>query len=184
MAESTLERIARGDPGAVRACIEQHGPRILGLARRMLGRAADVEDVVQEVFIEVWRHAARFDASKGSEAQFVTMIARRRLIDLLRRTSRRPDTEMLDEQRPVADVSTVEDASTRDEAARARRAMAHLRPEQQRVLELAIQRGLTHDEIARSTGMPLGTVKTHARRGLIRLRELLAAPVASAELSP
>lgn len=174
MPESTLERIARGDAGAVRACIEEHGPRVTALARRMLGRAADVEDVVQEVFIEIWRHAGRFDPSKGSEAQFVAMVARRRLIDVLRRTSRRPETELLDEERPASGASTAEDAAVRDEVARAKRAMERLRPEQQRVLGLAIQRGLTHDEIARRTGMPLGTVKTHARRGLMRLRELLA----------
>jgi RNA polymerase sigma-70 factor (ECF subfamily) len=166
-----LPRIARGDPAAVRDCIDRYGPLVWSLARRLLANASDAEDAVQEIFVDLWAHAGRFDDSLASEPTFVAMIARRRLIDRRRRGQRRPPPQPLPEQLPDGDPA--DPVELADEAAHAREAFARLRPEQQRVLHLAIDHGLTHEEIARATGLPLGTVKTHARRGLIRLRELL-----------
>ena len=178
---SILPRIAAGDPAAVEECLEHFGGLVWSLARRFCKEHAEAEDAVQEIFIEIWRNAYRFDAGRGSEATYVTMIARRRLIDRYRRRSRAPDTTPVEEELVVSpSVQHVAQAEIRDEAARAREHMQRLRPEERRVLELSIDHGLSQSEIAEITEMPLGTVKTHARRGLIRLRELLGADVQAA----
>ena len=104
------------------------------------------------------------------------MIARRRLIDLRRRLGRRAEgvASEVDEALASGERSAVEELAVRDEGRRARAALEELRPEQRRVIELSVVEGLSHQQIADTTGMPLGTVKTHARRGLQRVRELLA----------
>jgi RNA polymerase sigma-70 factor (ECF subfamily) len=101
------------------------------------------------------------------------MIARRRLIDRGRRRQRRIDTAPLPEAPAAATEPAPDRTELSEEAGRAEAAMRQLRPEQQRVLQLSIFHGCSHEEIARATGLPLGTVKTHARRGLIKLREML-----------
>ncbi len=172
--ESTLQRIAAGDPDAPRACIARHGPLVWAMARRETGgRLADAEDLVQEIFIELWTHAGRFDPAAASEPTFVAMIARRRLIDRRRRIGRTPDCVALLDELPTIGSEVGAEVELRDEAEAARRALDELGLDQRRVLLLAIDGGLTYDQIARQTGMPLGTVKTHARRALIRLRARL-----------
>lgn len=170
---SVLKRIADGDGRAVSECIDQFGGLVWSLARRMTRTRADAEDAVQEIFTDVWRSAGRFDPAQGSEKVFVTTIARRRLIDRLRRAVQQPATESVD----VLDVLGWSEPGSRGEicveAERAAHAVAQLRPEQQKVLQLGILNGLTHAEIAATTGMPLGTVKTNMRRGLIQVRELM-----------
>src|SRR5512145_3131135 len=86
MTQSILERVARGDSKAVRECIDEFGGLVWAIARRMARTRADAEDAVQEIFVDVWKSAGRYDPSQGSEKVFVTTIARRRLIDRLRRT--------------------------------------------------------------------------------------------------
>ncbi len=170
---SILVRVAQGDGPAVQECMTTHGNLVWAMARRVLGRSADTEDAVQEIFIELWRSAGRYDPKLGTEVQFIATIARRRLIDRVRRRTRRPAPETLsiDIESDRDELATVE---LSEEAARARDALMHLREEQREVITLSIQQGLTHDQIARKTSMPLGTVKTHIRRGLARVRELLA----------
>ena len=172
MGGSILSRINAGDKAAVEECIDSYGGLVWSLARRLSPSEADAEDAVQEIFIDVWRSAARFDEARGAEVTFVAMIARRRLIDRLRQSRRRPihdapSAEVIDERRPDREVERGADAAL------AARAMEDLRPEQQRVLRLAVCEGLTHQEIASATGMPLGTVKTHVRRGLGQIRAAL-----------
>ncbi len=152
-------------------CIDRYGGLVWSMARRWANDAADAEDAVQEVFISLWQHAERFDPKVASESTFVTMIARRRLIDRRRRLSRRREVELPegDHVEPTEEV----DLSLAPDAEVAEKALTELRPEQQKVLRLSIYHGLTHSEIATHTGIPLGTVKTHARRGLIRIREAL-----------
>jgi RNA polymerase sigma-70 factor (ECF subfamily) len=172
--QTTLERIAAGDAGAVAECLERFGGLVWSIARRLAGDAAEAEEVVQEVFVDLWKSAERFDPGRSSETAFVAMIARRRAIDRRRKLGRRqPLEELVAEPPHPASDEGFEAVEVRDEARRASAALAELRPEQQRVLKLSIFDGLTHEEIAVRAGMPLGTVKTHARRGLIRLRELL-----------
>jgi RNA polymerase sigma-70 factor (ECF subfamily) len=175
VSDSLLERVANGDMGAMQACIDEYGGLVWSLARRFSASPAEAEDAVQEAFISLWENAARFDPAKGAEVTFVAMIARRRLIDRGRRYERRERlvTEAKEEAR--AHTSTTDDAVVNvDEARSALDAMEKLSEDQQRVLGLAIHQGCTHEQIARITEMPLGTVKTHARRGLLRIRDLLS----------
>lgn len=170
---SILERVAAGEKAAVQECIERYGGLVLSLTRRLCPAGAEVDDAVQEVFIELWNKAERFDRSLASEATFVAMIARRRLIDLRRRLERHAAAGELSEALAAPGASVAESAEIADEAAAARKALRELKPDERRVLELAVWKGLSHQQIAGATGLPLGTVKTHARRGLARLRELL-----------
>jgi RNA polymerase sigma-70 factor (ECF subfamily) len=172
--ETLLSRIAAGDPNAVGDCLERYGGLVWSLVRRFLGQSADAEDAAQEIFVDLWRNAPRFNPALASESTFVTLIARRRLIDRRRRMQRHPEPGPLPESVPERPGGGTALVDVRDEAARAAAALDALREEQRRVLQLAVYHGLTHEEIARVTGLPLGTVKTHARRGLIRVRELLA----------
>lgn len=172
-----LERIAAGDPAAVTACMDRFGGLVRSLARRTCPNATEVDEAVQEIFVDVWRCAARYDATVASETTFIATIARRRLIDRVRRRTRQPRVTMVTELPAAADRSEPvgHRGEVHEEGQRAIAALECLRPEQQQVLRLAIHHGQTHEEIATTTGMPLGTVKTHARRGLIKLREMLEA---------
>lgn len=164
--------------------MERFGGLVWSVARRYCPSASDAEDAVQEIFIDLWKSAGRFDASIASETTFVAMIARRRLIDRTRRRARRPEAAMIVETIVVPSEPMGERAEISEDARLAAAAMAQLRPEQQRVLQLSIFHGASHEQISRSTGMPLGTVKTHARRGLIRIRELLEESKSTAGGSP
>jgi RNA polymerase sigma factor (sigma-70 family) len=173
MPDSLMNRIAHGEEAALAEVMEQYGSLIWAIARRLTRNPADAEDAVQEILTDIWRSAHRFDPDAGSEKVFITMIARRRLIDRMRRLVNRVQTESTD----VLDQLGFHTADTAGEIAveaeRAARAVATLRPEQRRVIELGLLQGLSHSDIARVTGMPLGTVKTFMRRSLIAIREKL-----------
>jgi RNA polymerase sigma-70 factor (ECF subfamily) len=173
MTSSVLERIASGDPAAVSDCIEQYGALVWSLARRLSRTPMDAEDATQEIFLDIWRSAGRFDASQGSDKVFIAMIARRRLIDRLRKTTAEPPVEPLESLDTIhwADPGTASEISF--EAEQAARALAELKPEQRRVLELGLLHGLTQSEIAARLALPLGTVKSFMRRGLIKMREYM-----------
>ncbi len=170
MTESILGRVARGDQRAVRDCIDEFGGLVRAIARRMTRTRADAEDAVQEIFVDVWRSAARFDAAQGSEKVFVTTIARRRLIDRMRRSRM---NSFMDGQEMLDDLRFAEPGDggeVRADAEQAAKVVARLRPDQCKVLRMGLLEGMTHSEIAGATGMPLGTVKTQMRRGLIQVR--------------
>lgn len=156
---------------AVRECLDRYGGLVWSLARRFLQDSAEAEDAVQEIFVDIWVNASRFDSARGSEKTFVTVLARRRLIDRRRRSQRQPDWQQLPDTLADASENSTRRTELHDEAALAAQALSELRTEQKQVLELAIYHGLTHERIARVTNMPLGTVKTHIRRGLLRVRE-------------
>ena len=166
-----LERVAAGDQLAVKQCMDRFGGLVWTLARRALSSPQDAEDATQEIFVEVWRSAYRYDPGKGSETVFVATIARRRLIDRLRKQGRQPYTEDVDEPGLHLSGEVEHSQEVCTEAELAARALKTLKPAQQQVLELGLLRGLSHSEIAEQTGMPLGTVKTQMRRGLIKIRE-------------
>ncbi len=178
-AEALLPRVARGERDAVRQCLEKYRGLVWSLARRVLGNGPEAEDAVQEIFIELWQKADRYDPSKGKEATFIAVLTRRRLIDKLRRTNARPDgrpSEFTDAVAPASGgVGPAAQLELTDEVRRIREAMAELKPPQPEVLRLAVCDGLTHQEVAERLALPLGTVKSHCRRGLIRLREALSA---------
>lgn len=169
---SILQRVARGDRDAVPACLAEYGGLVWALARRQATDPADAEDAAQEIFIDLWRSAGRYDPAAARETTFVAMVARRRLIDRARKRVRSVPTAALpDDGGPGADPA--DPVAAADEAAAVRSRMAELTPDQRTVLELAIDRGLSQTDIAATLGMPIGTVKAHARRGLLRLRELV-----------
>ena len=174
MSPSVLKRIAGGDSDAVRECIEEYGGLVWSLARRLSRTHADAEDATQEIFLHIWRNAGRFDESKGTEKIFIAMIARRRLIDRLRKTGAEPpmdnSAELLDS---VAWLDPGSPAETLLEAEQARLALQELRPEQRQVLELGLLHGLTQSEIASRLKIPLGTVKSIMRRGIMRVRQYM-----------
>jgi RNA polymerase sigma-70 factor (ECF subfamily) len=176
-----MSRVARGDKDAVRECLARYGGLVWSLARRHA--KDDAEDAVQEIFLDVWRSAVRFDPQVASESAFVAMIARRRLIDRARRNGRQHaiDQGAASDPRGASHFASDEVPASASapspevcaEAVLARRALSTLRPEQQKVLLLSTCSGLSHDEIASHTGMPIGTVKAHIRRGLMRVRAML-----------
>ena len=177
--QSILQRIAAGEQAAVQECLKSYGGLVWSLARRMLRNQEDAEDAVQEIFLDVWKNAERFDPAQASETTFVAMIARRRLIDKIRHTQRRISADSIEDV--LAEPSNRDDKvmQTNVEAREAAKALDQLRPEQRQVLQLSIVHGLSHQEIADSIGMPLGTVKTHARRGIIQVREILGLATAT-----
>ena len=168
-----MRRIAAGDKTAVQDCLSAYGGLVWSLARQLAPNPADAEDAVQDIFIDIWRSAGRYDEAVASEVAFVAMIARRRLIDRLRRATRQPATSYLDDLTFEPGARQDRQVEICAEAALAARALQQLRPEQQKVIHLAVYEGLSHQEIAQATGMPLGTVKTHVRRGLMQLRQAL-----------
>jgi RNA polymerase sigma factor (sigma-70 family) len=173
MTQALLTQIASGDMAAVGEFLRRHTALVFGQARRFCRNAQDAEDAVQDIFLEIWRSAGRYDPAQGSEVTFVATIARRRLVDRLRRQTNRPAPDLLEDPGLLPAKVETDSVDMRDEAALAREAMQKLRPEQREVLELALGHGRSHQEIAASVGIPLGTVKSHARRGLIRLRQML-----------
>jgi RNA polymerase sigma-70 factor (ECF subfamily) len=170
---SILQRVATGDRKAVNECLDTYGDLVWSLARRFNSAHADAEDAVQDIFIDIWTHAGRFDPSKASETTFVATIARRRLIDRLRKQGRRPFHDDIDDTVLPQELDQSLKPETGVELDIVSKAMATLRPEQQKVLQLSVVEGYSHSAVAELLSMPLGTVKTHVRRGLIRVREEL-----------
>ena len=168
-----LARVAAGLPDTMDECIAAYGGLVWSLAVRMSAGREDAEEAVQEIFIEVWRHAGRFDPAVAPEATFIAMIARRRLIDHRRRRAVRPQPQRLDDQPELPQASMSCQVELHDEFRHVSRLLERLRPEEQLVLRLALGEGCSQVAIAERTGMPVGTVKSHARRGLIRLRDLV-----------
>jgi RNA polymerase sigma-70 factor (ECF subfamily) len=168
-AEMLLREIAQGDRQALGDFYDLFAGLVNGLALRILRDVSDAEDVVQEVFVQVWRQAERFDPSRGAPEAWLCTMARTRALDRLRRrTSRREDRG----DPPVVAVA----APKTEESISVRRALDDLSPDQRRALELAYYEGLTQSEIAKQLGEPLGTIKTRIRTAMIRLRESLGRP--------
>lgn len=137
----------------------------------------DAEDATQEIFVDIWRSAGRFDGTLGGDQVFVATIARRRLIDRLRRKSSQQATVSLETLDFLPETEVIGAAESSFDVEQASRALAELQASHREVLELALVEGLTHSEIAAKLHMPLGTVKSYARRGLVRLREIITASV-------
>jgi RNA polymerase sigma-70 factor, ECF subfamily len=171
--KTILERVAGGEAQAFEDCVEVYGGLIWSMARRRGLKKEDSEDIVQDVFLELWRSARRYDPTLASEPAFVAMISRRRLIDNLRRDLRRPLTQEMAETLEDLPDDAQNRLENRVEASFASRALAVLKPAERKVLLLSTLQGLSHGQIAEKTGLPLGTVKTYIRRGLMRVREML-----------
>lgn len=173
--ETILARIAAGEVAAVGEFMNRYGALVWSLVRARIRNTAEAENAAHEIFIEIWKHAARFDAAVASEAVFVAMIARRRIVDRLRALGRQPPSEHIEEEQlPLLAALEQEDRHAKViDVAIATRAVGELEPEQREAVLLGVVQGLSHAEIAQATGRPLGTVKTQLRRGLNRVREML-----------
>jgi RNA polymerase sigma-70 factor (ECF subfamily) len=146
---------------------------VWSLAKRLSRDTAALEDAVQEIFIAIWKNAGRYDPAKASEPTFIAMIARRRIIDRQRRVARSPTLEALEDTSAGAEHAEFAEVDLGDEARRARAAMALLSHDQRRLILMSVVEGRTHQEIATATGIPLGTVKSHIRRGLDKTAQIL-----------
>ncbi len=173
LSPSVLQRIASGEPAAVGECIAEYGALVWSIARRLTRTPSDAEDATQEIFLDIWRSAARFDATQGSDKVFIAMIARRRLIDRLRKTTSEPPMDPIEVLEAVTWSDPGSASENSQDAEQAVRALQELRPEQRQVLELGLLHGLSQSEIAARLDMPLGTVKSFMRRGLVKVREFL-----------
>ena len=169
--DSILKLIAKGEDRAFNLLIEKYGNLVWSIGRKFLYKESDVEDAVQEVFIAIWKAAEKFDHTKASEVTFISMIARRRFIDYLRKVSKHRNLQSIDEDNgqelfkesilnESTDLQLIKDA------------IGTLEIEDQELLNLSVYQGYSHSEIAKLLNIPLGTVKTRIRRNLIKLKSL------------
>lgn len=170
-----LAATADGDREAFSALYDQAAPRVFGLIRRLLVDAAQAEEVAQDVFLEAWQTAARFDPERGSAVSWLLTLAHRRAVDRVRAAQAAHDRDLTvgtrDLDVPVDEVA--ETVEVRVEHERVVVAFADLSPAQRECIALAYYDGCTQSEIAARLQVPLGTVKTRLRDGMIRLREVL-----------
>lgn len=161
--------------------LDAYSGLVWSLARRHSPTPQDAEDAVQEIFLEIWKSAGRYDPDVAAEQTFVAMIARRRLIDRARRARRIPRAGDLSEPEFLPAAEEPDRAEISDEASKVSGVLKTLRPEQQKVLELSLVHGRSHSQISEQLTMPLGTVKSLARRGLMKVRRTLGIDLEAAQ---
>jgi RNA polymerase sigma-70 factor (ECF subfamily) len=173
-----LKRIAQRDRLAVSTLYDRYSRIIYGLAFKSLGSVEESEEVVLDVFAQIWRIAERYDVQKGRAETWIFTLARSRIIDCLRQIqrtnpSRNVSMDATEIQLPADDVDLFEEALIRERRTLVVAAMQTLPPEQRIIIELAYYQGLTQSQIAAETGLALGTVKTRIRLGLNKLKSAL-----------
>lgn len=173
--EALLALVARGDEAALQQIFRRYAGAFLGLARRLGLDSASQEDVVQEVFTKIWKNAHEFDPRRASARAWLLAIAHHTTVDHLRRLEARPQALEPTEEEPEAfDLPGPGlDEEHHLDRIRLRRALAHLEPEERAVIEVLFYQGYAHQEAALKLNIPLGTLKTRARRALARLKEEL-----------
>ncbi len=168
-----LHRIAIDDKTAVEQCLDVYGGLVWSLAKKYCYSREDVEDAVQDIFIDIWRYAGRFDPAKSPEISFIILIARRRLIDRVRKSNHRPQlffSEEVLENRSSEDHKKLQ---LHIELKDALQGLNKLQPQQKAIVQMAIFSGMSHKEISQTTGIPFGTVKSQIRRGFQKIRKFV-----------
>jgi RNA polymerase sigma-70 factor (ECF subfamily) len=171
--EGILHAVAQGMERAMQQCITQYSGLVWSIASRYVKNHTCVEDVVQETFTDLWKSANRYDPAVASESTFIGMLARRRAIDFARKQSRQPQFEPLLDAEFLPHSSTEPTPFIRGESADITAAIQELPEETRHIFSLHFDEGMTHPEISEKTGLPLGTIKTRLRRGLIEVRNKL-----------
>ncbi len=173
--EELLGRVARGDETAFGDLYDQMAPRVLGLVKRLLVDHAQSEEVTQEIFLEIWQSASRYEAQRGGASTWILTMAHRRAVDRIRssQAGRDRDTKIGIRDLAVEYDNVSETVETRIEHERVEKAMSRLTELQRQAISLAYYGGLSHSEVAERLHIPLGTVKTRLRDGMIRLRDEL-----------
>jgi RNA polymerase sigma-70 factor, ECF subfamily len=177
--------IAAGSQDALTLLYDETSGLLFALALRLLDSRADAEEVVLDVYKQIWRSAGSFDASRGNVVGWLTLLTRSRAIDRLRQAKSRRAWELPFENMSEPQGSTPAPEAQlmfHEEGKLVRRALGELVPEQREAIELAFFRGLTHAEVAEKLGVPLGTIKTRIRTGMQRLRKSLEPSVQHATL--
>jgi RNA polymerase sigma-70 factor (ECF subfamily) len=173
--ESLLRDVAGGDRTAFAELYDRTSARVMGLVTRLLRDRAQSEEVTQEVYLEIWQQAPRFDANRGSGMAWVLTMTHRRAVDRIRASQKSHERDLRigirDIERDFDGVS--EAVEIRVENERVKRAMSRLTPLQREAVILAYYGGYSHSEMAQILAIPLGTVKTRLRDGMIRLRDEL-----------
>lgn len=173
--EVLLQRVGHGDERAFEKVYDRMAGLVLGIARRVIRNAAQAEEVTQEVMVEIWRTAARFDPERGSASAWVLTLAHRRSVDRVRSaqaaTAREHRAAVASGPQDYDEVA--EAVITASEHEQVRSALDALSPVQREAIVLAYYRGLTQQQVADELGIPLGTVKTRLRDGLLRLRDVM-----------
>jgi RNA polymerase sigma-70 factor (ECF subfamily) len=165
-----MRRIAARDQSALRSLYDKHAALIYALLSRIVRDRDDADELLSDVFWEIWSQSSRFDEARGCPRTYMVMLARSRAIDRLRSRGRRAATMQITESSaPPANIAS----ENREIAQIVRTSLNELEPQQRQMIEYAFYEGLSHSEIAAKTQLPLGTVKTYIRRGLIRLRDSL-----------
>jgi RNA polymerase sigma-70 factor (ECF subfamily) len=173
-ATALLRRVAAGDEAAFADLYDALAPAVYGTVKRVVRNPAQADEVAQEVFVDVWRSAPRFDPALGSASTWVLTLAHRRAVDRVRsEASQQRRVERLQQVAPPSGASVADDVLDDLDRARVGRALSDLTSLQRESVELAFYGGHTHAEISTLLDLPLGTVKTRIRDGLIRLRDAL-----------
>jgi len=170
--DSILARIADGENGSFELLIEKYGNLVWSIGKKFLYRQSDLEDAVQEVFIAIWKSADKYDASKAKEITFVSMIARRRFIDHLRKISKHKNLESIDDNNSGHQLYKESLLNESTDLQLVKNAIQSLDIDDQELLNLSVYQGYSHSEISKLLNIPLGTVKTRIRRNLIKLKEI------------
>lgn len=171
--DDLLSRVADGDQSAFSDLYDELSGRVLGLVTRLLKDRAQSEEVTQEVFLEVWQQATRFDRARGTASSWILTMAHRRAVDRIRaaQSSHDRDTKVGIRDFETDFDSVSESVEIRIEHERVSRALARLTEFQRQAVQLAYYGGYSHSEMAERLGVPIGTVKTRLRDGMIRLRD-------------
>jgi RNA polymerase sigma-70 factor, ECF subfamily len=167
-----LTRIGQRDENAMESIFRRYSGPVYSVALRVLHDTGQAEDVLQEVFLQLWRNPTAFVQNRGSLGAWLVVVARNRSIDLLRR---RKPSDSVDDVILASSINVADEAERNIMMEKVHRALAELPAEQRKNLELAYFEGLSHTEIASRTGDPLGTVKTRIRQALITLRKVFEA---------